>query len=340
MVDIAEYILLIPIFIIGIFAAWLASGRMKIALQLLIIFAISSILNIFMFAYVKPDTREEIVILGVISISMMALFALRFNVLVKDPYKKLSANQQKVVKNRDLTNYMDEKEEANVNGSGELNRALYFDQKARNMYSSLISSLVETQTNLVQISQTLIQESRRLDKNGDLLSSDVQSILQHIATLNDSSDVLQQELEEFQSDLSYKFEEIANILQSADRISDQTNLIAVNAAIEAAHSTSSNESFGLVADSIQQLSARSRTSTDKLLIAIRALQEETVGKIAFTLDQLRNYEDSIFQIAEMSNSASKYTIAQKEMIENIHTRITSVRDRINRAKSKYDGYII
>jgi len=117
-------------------------------------------------------------------------------------------------------------------------------------------------------------------------------------------------------------DKIGEIVQVIDDIADQTNLLALNAAIEAARAGEQGRGFAVVADEVRKLAERTTKATKEIAVMIKTIQKDTAGAVDSMEKGTIEVEKGKLLADEASNSLN-LIIAGSEDVVNISTQVAA-----------------
>ncbi|WP_299490438.1 methyl-accepting chemotaxis protein [uncultured Shewanella sp.] len=180
------------------------------------------------------------------------------------------------------------------------------------------------------------QEGLKASQNGkDVIKTSIKSVQELGISIQTSNQVIQE--------LEQETENINNILLTIQGIAEQTNLLALNAAIEAARAGEQGRGFAVVADEVRNLAKRTQDSTGEINHILGMLTERTklVSKNmdvnltqsnqALELSELvstvfDNIEISVEKIRDMTTQIASAAEEQHLVTEDIGSNIASISD--------------
>ena len=142
----------------------------------------------------------------------------------------------------------------------------------------------------------------------------MQEMTSAVAQINTNSMELKQSL----GDLGSQVEGIGTIMNAISEVADQTNLLALNAAIEAARAGEAGRGFAVVADEVRKLAERTMQATGEVAKVVKSIQEGTRSTIAKM--------DSAVALVEKSTDLADKT---GQMLADIQTLVKENSDQIH-----------
>jgi methyl-accepting chemotaxis protein len=174
------------------------------------------------------------------------------------------------------------------------------------------------------------QEADRLTKGTDVLSLESVAAVRGVADETGQSARDVEALAAMLDGLSQRSQEISGIIRVIKEIADQTNLLALNAAIEAARAGEQGRGFAVVADEVRKLAERTSQATVQITGMIDAVDGETrkaVESMQSTLDAVRGGAD------HSTEAAGKIAVIR----QNIQEVVTKIEEIALSTKEQYSA---
>ncbi len=185
--------------------------------------------------------------------------------------------------------------------------------------------------------QRLDEGIRELSKNINLTTQDIASTVHHadlaydvalkgkkalsetIASLRSLSDLVERTVKA-SSDLAESTRRVHRVVQVIEEIAEKTNLLSLNAAIEAARSGEAGKGFAVVADEVSKLADRTRQAIREISETVNRIKDNTDQTLATVQDGHEKARRGI----EISSGAEEHLIRIVESIEVVNERLQNI----------------
>jgi methyl-accepting chemotaxis protein len=189
-------------------------------------------------------------------------------------------------------------------------------QEQSSQTSEVASAVEEMTSTILQTTQHAASAAEYSKSAGIIAKNGATVVRETVTGMNRIADVVG-EAASIVQELGNSSNQIGEIVQVIEDIADQTNLLALNAAIEAARAGEQGRGFAVVADEVRKLAERTTKATKEIATMIRQIQKDTGNAVTSISSGTKEVEDG----RELANKAIK---SLDEIIESTDKTISAI----------------
>ncbi len=205
--------------------------------------------------------------------------------------------------------------------------------------SDMAATVEEMTVSINHVADRSLEANRISSESGRLASSGEEVIGHTVEDMNDIASTVNEAAALIQQ-LEANSQQISNVVAVIRDVADQTNLLALNAAIEAARAGEQGRGFAVVADEVRKLAERTSTSTKEISSTIDTMRtsasnavdsmQGVVSRVALGVERAQEANTSIKQIGEGSRNAVHMVEEITEAIREQGTATNNIAMQVER----------
>jgi methyl-accepting chemotaxis protein len=201
--------------------------------------------------------------------------------------------------------------------SDQIGEALRGSERQRERTAESATAMEEMNATVMEVARNASEAAEHAEDaqaKANEGSGVVDSVVEAISDVNNKSMALRESLGE----LGERAEGIGSVMGVISDIADQTNLLALNAAIEAARAGEAGRGFAVVADEVRKLAEKTMTATKEVHDAIKAIQEAS-------RENIRGMEEASMSVGKSTELATIAGDSLKAIVDIVQANADQVR---------------
>jgi methyl-accepting chemotaxis protein len=179
------------------------------------------------------------------------------------------------------------------------------------------NSIDEMSRTLQENAQSTHQATVMAETNREIATAGFEIVGKTVNKMRDIAGLVRNSAEEIEK-LGDSSKKIGEIISVIDEIADQTNLLALNAAIEAARAGEQGRGFAVVADEVRKLAERTTDATKSITNMIQGIQQETQKAVNEMVRGTSEVTIGIELADQAGDSLNKVVSSSEEVLDMIN----------------------
>lgn len=205
-------------------------------------------------------------------------------------------------------------------------------QEQTNQTAQVSSAVEEMTATIVESSKNAGEASNMAKEAAGAATQGTRVVAQTIDGMTRIAQVVQDSAKTIQ-DLAKSSDQIGEIIGVIDDIADQTNLLALNAAIEAARAGEQGRGFAVVADEVRKLAERTTKATKEITDMIKGIQGDTKGAVT-SMEQGIQEVQAGRQLADKAGESLNAILNFAQRVQDMVSQIASASEQQSAASEQ------